>query len=125
MPVGLFIARASFLFLILSAAGADAQEYWPGSSCPPWRPCGPGNSWGGNLLFRQGVGGADFRPACAAHDACFADPSMPRKACDRAMLASMKCACEGSSNPLLCRMKARQIYVGTRLFGGFLPRGGY
>jgi hypothetical protein len=115
------VARASILFLLLTTA-AEAQGDWPGGGCPPWRPCGPGNSWGGNRLFRQGVSGADFRPACAAHDACFADPSIPRKCCDRAFLAGMLSSCECSANPVLCRMKARQTYVGVRLFGGLYPR---
>ena len=41
------------------------------AECPPWRPCGPGNPYGGNRLIPQGFYGADFRPACAAHDACY------------------------------------------------------
>jgi len=116
------IARASFLFLVFSAAGVEAQD---GYGCPPWRPCGPGNSWGGNRLFRQGMTGADFRPACAAHDACFANPGVPRKCCDRQYLANLQAACDCSANPILCRMKAKQLYVGVRLFGGLYPRGGY
>lgn len=115
----LTMVRVSVLFLLLTTA-VQAQDRWGG--CPPWRPCGPGNSWGGNLLFRQGVSGADFRPACSAHDACFADPSIPRKSCDRAFLASMQASCNCSENPVLCRMKARQIYVGVRLFGWMYPR---
>lgn len=114
------IARASFLFLILSSAAAQAQD----GACPWWRPCGPGNTWGGNRLTKQGAGGVDFRPACAAHDACFANPSVPRKACDRQFLANMQSACECSPNPIICRLKAKQAYVTVRLFGGFYPRGG-
>lgn len=115
------IVRASFLFLVLSTAAAEAQD---GYGCPPWRPCGPGNSWGGNLFVKQGALGVDFRPACAAHDACFADPSNPRKVCDRQFLANLNCICENSTHPVLCRMKAQRAYVTVRLFGGFYPRGG-
>lgn len=112
------IARASFLFLVVSSSSAYAQD-----NCPWWRPCGPGNTWGGNRLVKQGAGGVDFRPACAAHDACFADPSIPRKVCDRQFLANMQAGCECSDKPLLCRLKAKQAYLTVRVFGAFYPRG--
>ncbi len=99
-----------------SADVVSAQDFW-GGGCPPWRPCGPGNSWGGNPLFVQGIGGADFRPACAAHDACLAN-GYSRKECDRMLYDGMLSSCACSDHPLLCRHKARMYYLGSRLFGG-------
>ncbi len=89
----------------------------PGSSCPPWRPCGPQDSFGRNWLFPQKFFGADYRPACAQHDACLMSGCTSRKACDRMFLANMDCACNHSLFPNLCRLEARKCYLGVRLFG--------
>lgn len=89
----------------------------PQRSCPPWRPCGPKQSFGSNWLFRQGYAGADFRPACARHDDCLASGMSSRYACDRQFLWDLDAACCCSSRPWLCRFKARQYYLGVRLFG--------
>ncbi len=88
-----------------------------GHQCPPWRPCGPQESFGMNWLLPQGFAGADFRPACAGHDACLASKCHPRKVCDKAFLYSMDSACNNSKFPLLCRLEARKCYLGVRLFG--------
>ncbi|WP_050986214.1 hypothetical protein [Schlesneria paludicola] len=87
------------------------------ADCPPWRPCGPGNSWGGNPFIPQGFYGADFRSACAAHDACY-QSCADRRDCDRQFLYNMQSACECSSNPRACQRKARCYYLAARLFGG-------
>lgn len=97
--------------------GGYAGSYSSAGSCPWWRPCGPGNSNGGNRLFAQGFYGADFRPACANHDACLAS-GLSRKQCDRQFLADMQASCATSSNPELCMRKAQKYYIGARLFGG-------
>ena len=95
---------------------SDSQAAGPGG-CPPWRPCGPGNSFGGNRLLPQGGFGADFRPSCATHDACLAS-GRSRRECDREFYNSMNCACESSRHPFLCRVRAFRYYAGVRLFGG-------
>ena len=100
------------LALLCLACGAAAQ-----AECPPWRPCGPGNSWGGNRCVRQGFYGADFRPACACHDACL-QSGAPRYECDRQFLCHMYAACDGSCNPKKCYRKARCYYRLSRIFGG-------
>lgn len=89
----------------------------PRRPCPPWRPCGPSESFGGNWLFLQGFAGADFRPACANHDACLASGCYSRKACDRMYLANLDSACHNAMFPFLCRLEARKSYLGVRLFG--------
>lgn len=89
----------------------------PRASCPPWRPCGPNESFGMNWLIPQGFFGADYRPACAQHDACLMSGCYSRKACDRMFLANMDCACNHSRFPILCRLEARKCYLGVRLFG--------
>lgn len=88
-----------------------------GHRCPPWRPCGPQNSFGGNWLFVQTFAGADFRPACARHDACLMSGCTSRKCCDKMFLWELDQACDNSAFPILCRMKARKYYLGVRLFG--------
>lgn len=88
-----------------------------GADCPPWRPCGPGNSWGGNHLVPQGFYGADFRYACANHDECYKSCAN-RKDCDRQFLHNMQCACDCSANPRACYRKAKCYYMAARLLGG-------
>ncbi len=96
---------------VLSTCGMSAEASdW-------WRPCGPGNSCGGNRLFRQGSHGADFRPACQAHDDCYQNGCGRRKDCDRQFRDEMFAACDCSSNPGACRRHARAHYIGARLFG--------
>ncbi len=95
----------------------------PGQAdCPPWRPCGPGNSFGGNAMIPQGFYGADFRPACATHDACYSGSGMARRDCDRQFLYNMTTACDCSSKPKACYRRARFYYVAARLFGGSMYR---
>jgi hypothetical protein len=97
--------------------GSPAPMALPPRSCPPWRPCGPQNSFGRNWLVPQGFAGADFRPACQFHDDCLASGCFDRKTCDRMMLAQMDCACNNSMFPLLCRLEARKCYLMARMFG--------
>jgi len=82
------------------------------TACPPYRPCGAGQTWGGNRLIKQGFFGADFRPACQAHDTCEAAP----RDCDRQFLCDMYAACASSTNPNKCRKKARTYYLGSRAY---------
>lgn len=99
-------AICSVVFLA-SSASAKAE-------CPPWRPCGIGNTWGGNRFVPQGFYGADFRPACACHDACL-EGCTSRRECDRQFLCNMYAACDGSCNPRKCYRKARCYYRMARL----------
>lgn len=89
----------------------------PRRHCPPWRPCGPQNSFGGNWLVMQGFAGADFRGACDFHDQCLLNRCNDRKTCDKQFLAYLDNACNCSQFPILCRIKAREMYLGVRLFG--------
>lgn len=97
--------------------GSGASPMMPHRPCPPWRPCGPEDSFGGNWWVKQGFGGADYRPACARHDECLASGQHSRYCCDRQFLDDLDAACCNSSNPWLCRLKAREYYLGVRLFG--------
>jgi hypothetical protein len=85
----------------------DAQ-----TTCPSYRPCGVGDSWSGNRLVKQGFFGADFRPACQAHDTCEAAP----RDCDRQFLSDMYATCDSSTNPRKCRKKARSYFLGSRVY---------
>ncbi|MGQ0636331.1 MAG: hypothetical protein ACT4QC_17100 [Planctomycetaceae bacterium] len=100
--------RALFVLMCLAFCGT-AQ-----AGCPPWRPCGPGNTWGGNRCIPQGFYGADFRPACACHDACLRTCAS-RRDCDQQFLCNMYAACDGSCDPERCYRKARCYYRWARL----------
>jgi hypothetical protein len=107
------ILRLAVLFSLVTVASSAVAK----ADCPPWRPCGAGNTWGGNRLVPQGFYGADFRPACARHDECLLSCTC-RRDCDRQFLCDMNCACECSRHPRLCRAKARCYYAMARLLGG-------
>ncbi|WP_153555740.1 hypothetical protein [Roseimaritima sediminicola] len=80
------------------------------------RPCGPAAMRGPlRYLIPQGAGGADFRPACRRHDACYTIPGASRQQCDRQFLRDMQCACDNSRHPIRCRITARLMYMATRL----------
>ncbi len=88
-------------------------------SCPSWRPCGGGETWGGNRFIPQFRAGADFRPVCAAHDKCYgAGTTSTRKECDDAFLRGLQCACESSTRPRACKRRAKFMYIAVRRFGG-------
>ncbi len=95
-------------------AFAGAREAAAQSSCPPWRPCGPGYTWGGNRLIRQGIRDVDLRPACAQHDACLEAGCSPRY-CDRQFRDNLYSACAYSANPAACRRKAKRYFLATRI----------
>ena len=82
------------------------------------RPCGPDSLKGPlRLLVPQGAFGADFRPACRSHDACYDTLGANRADCDARYLQSMLCACEQSRHPILCRMAARAMHRATAKHG--------
>ena len=111
--------RFALLMIFFAAAALATPAFADGpGGCPRWRPCGPGNSFGGNRLVGQGYYGVDFRPTCSTHDACLASGA-PRAYCDRQFYKHMNCVCESSTHPFLCRMKAFEYFAAARLFGGF------
>jgi hypothetical protein len=91
---------------VLSCAGCTSQ------AC---RPCGPG--FLGNIFVAQGFADVDFRDACRAHDHCYTT-DCPRKDCDVQFREDMLGACECSSHPALCRLRAWRWYWQVRLGGG-------
>lgn len=100
---------AMTLLACASAGVAAADDY----------PCGPG---GLPLFLRrlvpQEAFGADFRPACRAHDSCYTSTGRSRKDCDKQFRSAMHSACANSDRPILCRMAANHRYRVVRLFGG-------
>jgi hypothetical protein len=97
-----------------ASAGGHSREQLP---CPWWRPCGPGNTYGGNQRVPQGAFGVDARPACEKHDQCYREANGRRKDCDRAFLKDLRCECEHSTHPWLCRRVAKLAYIGVRVMG--------
>lgn len=110
----------AFALLIVSLVCTD-----PAAAVQPYgygwddRPCAP--SWmRGPLkwLIPQQVGGADFRPACRVHDACYGAGLWSRRSCDLAFRDNMMAACACSRHPLACRVTAQTMFLTTRVLGG-------
>lgn len=71
------------------------------------RPCGPARMTSPlKFLIPQGIAGADFRPACRRHDACYDTAGANRHACDRQFQRDLIAACDRSRCPLFCRFVA-------------------
>ena len=99
------------IFLIIQSVDTSAMDYGP-------RPCGPDGLTGPlRHLIPQGVGGADFRPSCRNHDACYEIPGVSKSCCDKRLLSQMQNACRNSRRPIRCRIVARLMYFGTHRFG--------
>lgn len=84
----------------------------------PNSPCGP--DWLApplRGLIPQGYMGADFRPACEAHDRCYTLPGWSRSACDQQYRRDLQTACNDSRFPFGCRMRAGIMYWAVRAFG--------
>ncbi len=101
------LALLSVVMFILAMASAEASGL-------DRRPCGPDSMTGPlRLLVPQGVFGADFRPACRRHDACYDSPGASKDVCDRAFLTEMRSACANSRTPRLCRFVAGLMHRAT------------
>ena len=111
-----FIPTLLFVTLLLGVSGAHRDAV--AADLLASHPCGP-DSLKGPLrrLIPQGAFGADFRPACRAHDACYDTPGADKRSCDRNYLRAMECACASSRHPILCRMVARTMYRATSRHG--------
>ena len=100
------LSAGLLMLAVVSSVGCTSQQ------C---RPCGPG--YLGNILVPQGFLGADFHDACYGHDACYATPGSDRLCCDQQFHQDMVDACECSSHPVLCRLRAKQWYWQVRAHG--------
>ena len=68
-------------------------------------------------LIPQEFHGADFRPACRKHDACYRTPGVDKRACDRQYGRDMQAACNCSSRPICCRVVAGLMTTATVVGG--------
>ncbi len=101
-------------FLLIGACVVGSAMRGPAQDTP----CGPDGLKGPlRKLVPQQSFGADFRPACRAHDACYDTPGTCRDDCDKQLRENMLSACQCSSRPVLCRMTARNMSRLTRLSG--------
>ena len=102
---------AALLAVLPLAAAAAAQEQR--------RPCGPGSGHSPlRIFYPQGFLGADFRPVCRAHDACYDAPGADKATCDRTFYEGMLTACENSAHPRMCRAAAHLAYQAVQGPGG-------
>jgi len=113
-----FFAALSITMLELFSAGASCGVGSRAGAADLVRPCGPDSLTGPlRKLIPQGVGGADFRPICVRHDACYDTYGANKSQCDQRYLRKMKCACRNSRHPIRCRLTARIMYAFTHRGG--------
>ena len=107
----LIVMTVSLLMAVGGAREAQAQLQA--------RPCGPDSVPPVlKVLFWQGSGGADFKPACREHDRCYTKGSGRLKAdCDCEFLHNLQAACQCSRNPRRCHRRAKIMYRMTVRFG--------
>ncbi len=100
--------------LVACCATAEAQR--PDlAACP----CGPDWIVGSDrALIPQGWHGADFRGACARHDACLNGNCNNRRQCDRQFSAELRQSCRYSARPGECRRVTRLMSRAVRSYGG-------
>ena len=103
--------RAAFILVILTLAMLTTDSVL--AQCNG-RPCGTGPL---ALLTPQGHRGADFRPACSQHDACYDGSGKSRRECDREYYQRLQTACAYSADPSVCKRRARRMHIAVRLFG--------
>lgn len=85
--------------------------------------CGP-NNWVGSLVPENPPGGADFHPACVAHDTCYSPSSRTdRRACDSAFLHNMRYACDVAGKGWSCNSIAGTYYGAVRGIGWSFYKG--
>lgn len=102
-----------FTFPSVGTAGGRCK-----SAMHELRPCGPDFLPGPlRFLLFQGCAGADFRPICRRHDACYEIPGSDQRICDRIMFEELKAASRTSKRPLQAMYRAHLAYFGVRSCG--------
>ena len=69
------------------------------------------------LLVPQEFAGADFRPVCRCHDACYDTLGADKRACDQQYLDNVLNACNCSRRPVMCRIVGRMMHMSIVLGG--------
>lgn len=111
-----WLVRLSFAIVLTTAGASGAMA---NGACYDDRPCGSDSLPPLiNAMIPQGFAGADFRPACRRHDACYISGCTSRKECDRQFLNDLLAASECSRHPVASKMVSRTMYCSVRLFGG-------
>ncbi len=108
----IILAASVFSILFFLAPQLSAQQLQA-------RPCGPDSIPPAlKIIFWQGSGGADFKPACREHDRCYTKGSGRIKSdCDTQFLLDLQYTCQSSRNPRKCLRRARFMHWLTVRFG--------
>ncbi|APZ91752.1 hypothetical protein Fuma_01343 [Fuerstiella marisgermanici] len=107
--------KCVFTAALLSCCVAAQAQRPDLAACP----CGPDWIVGSDrALIPQTWHGADFRPACARHDACLSGCCQNRRQCDRQFASELRQACRNSSRPWECRRVTRLMAKAVRSYGG-------
>ena len=110
-----FLLAAVAVVFVAGSASADTRRPFRGPF--QWRPCGPGDTHTGNKCSPQTFKGADLRPACAAHDACYENKPLNRKQCDLKFRSDLRALCDAGGNPRGCYRRANVLYLLVRVAG--------
>jgi len=116
IPTRLLLSVIAAFVLVSPAIGNDGGK--GNLSLHELRPCGPDFLPGPlRILLFQGCAGADFRPICRRHDACYETPGSDQRVCDRIMFEELKKASRTSKRPLQALYRAHLAYFGVSVGG--------
>lgn len=106
--------RLLLLLTLLTCSSPAFAQRMDLAQCP----CGPDWIVGADrALIPQGWAGADFRSACARHDACL-NSGYNRHCCDARFHRDLMSACRYSSQPCQCRRVVSLMSRVTRSYSG-------
>ena len=109
-------ATALLVCLVYCASGDARAEGKP--DLTKTRPCGPDSIKGPlRYLLPQRFIGADFRPACALHDANYGTPYFDKGQADAQFRADTMSACDSSRFKIACRIMAMTMSRLTERYG--------
>lgn len=80
------------------------------------RPCGPADSKIKKFI-PQGWRGAEFKPACRKHDACYVMPGTNRVVCDKQFQQDLLASCANSKRPRQCERVVNLMHKAVDRFG--------
>ena len=116
IPVGHLFSLIVVLVVLNPSVGNAGGEGKP--TLHELRPCGPDFLPGPlRFLLFQGCAGADYRPICRRHDACYETPGSNQLICDRIMFEELKAASRSSKRPMQAMYRAHLAYFGVRSCG--------
>ncbi|GAA1988698.1 phospholipase A2 [Amycolatopsis minnesotensis] len=115
----LIVAGSAAFLALLGGAGTALAETSAAPAAQAETPAAPAIQADGCTGVPDGSFGADFGPACNAHDNCYdVGSTLPRLTCDRILLVNLSDACQRQSFSVsLCVQQANIYFNGVRALG--------